>query len=74
MRAVLELPEEIGILSLRELAPLIAHLRGRHELNIFGMEVLAAALRLPAPVFLSGPSPRLQEALQLDGGRVTIVG
>ncbi len=73
VRAVLQLPEAIGILSLRELAPLIGQLRRRHELNILGMEVLAAALRLPATVLLSAPSPRLEEALRREGGRVAIV-
>lgn len=60
---VLDLPEAIDLLSLRELAPAIGRLRSRHALNILGMEVLAAADRLKADVFLSAPSPRLQAAL-----------
>ena len=61
--AVLELPEEIALLSLRELAPDIGRLRQRHTLNILGSEALAAAIRLEAEVVLATPSPRLQSAL-----------
>ncbi len=72
VRALLELPDAIGLVSLRELAPLIGQLRRRHELNILGMEALAAAVHLQAAVFLSAPSPRLAEALQREGRRVHI--
>ncbi len=61
--AVLELPEEIALMSLRELVPDIGRLRGRHTLNILGAEALAAAIRLETEVVLSMPSPRLQGAL-----------
>jgi hypothetical protein len=61
--AVLELPEDITLISLRELAPDIGRLRRRHTLNILATEALAAALRLEAEVVLSTPSPRLQSAL-----------
>lgn len=63
LAAVLELPEEIGMLSLRELGPVIAALRGRYQLNILSMEALAAAVHLEATVGLSARSPRLEEAL-----------
>ena len=39
MRSLLELPEDIGLLSLRELAPVIGQLRVRYNLNTLGMEV-----------------------------------
>lgn len=71
-RALLELPDEIGLISLRELAPLIGRLRRRHDLNIGGMEALAAAVHLRAAVFLSAPSPRLAEALRRENCRVEI--
>ena len=61
--AVLELPDDITLVSLRELAPDIARLRRRHALNILATEVLAAAIRLEAEVILSAPSARLQSAL-----------
>ena len=67
LAAVLELPDEIGLLSLRELGPMIARLRTRHQLNILGMEALAAALQLDADVALSARSPRLEEALTAEG-------
>jgi len=73
VQALLELPDEIGLVSLRELAPLIGHLRNRHDLNILGMEVLAAAVLLGADVYLSASSPRLQEALIRESRRAVIV-
>lgn len=72
IRGLLELPEAIGLLSLRELGPLIGQLRARHDLNILGVEALAAATRLEADVFLSAPSPRLESALQAEGRPVTV--
>jgi hypothetical protein len=62
--AVLELPDDIALISLRELAPDIGRLRRRHSLNILATEALAAAIRLEAEVILSAPSPRLQSALE----------
>ena len=64
VNAVLELPSEIGLISLRELAPTIARLREDHQLNVLSIEVLAAATRLDAQVFLSAPSPMLEAALK----------
>jgi hypothetical protein len=71
--ALLALPEEIGLVSLRELAPIIGRLRGRHALNILGMEVLAAAVYLEADVYLSAPSPRIVDALRREGRGVEII-
>jgi len=65
--AVMELPASIGLVSLRHLAPLIGQLRSAHPLNLLGSEALAAATHLQAEVFLSTPSPRLQEALSTEG-------
>ena len=72
-RRLLELPETVGLVSLRDLAPLIGQLRQRHDLNILGMEALAAAVQLEAATYLSAPSPRLQDALRAEGRRVEIV-
>ena len=74
IQALLELPDQIGLVSLRELAPAIGQLRNRHDLNVLGMEVLAAAVHLEADVYLSAPSPRLQEALVRESRRAQIVG
>ncbi|MGI8759338.1 MAG: hypothetical protein ACR2K0_08535 [Acidimicrobiales bacterium] len=66
LATVVELPEEIGLVSLRELAPVMARLRRRHQLNILGTEALAAAVHLDATVALSARSPRLQAALTAE--------
>lgn len=66
LRAVLELPPDIGLTSLRRLGPKIAELRRDHPLNTLGIEVLAAAITLRADVHLSAPSPRLEQALQQE--------
>jgi hypothetical protein len=71
--ALLELPEEIGLVSLRELGPVIGQLRARHDLNILGMEVLAAAVYLEADVYLSASSPRLEEALRRESRPVEVL-
>ena len=73
LQALIELPEEIGLESLRSLAPLIGHLHQRHRLNALGIEVLAAAVHLQADVYLSAPSPRLEEALRSEHRHVEIV-
>ncbi len=66
---LLELPEEIGLESLRTLGPLIGRLRRRHDLNLLSIEALAAAVHLQADVFLAAPSPRLVGALKAEGLR-----
>lgn len=73
MRGLLELPAAIGLQSLRELGPVIGQLRARHDLNILGMEALAAATRLEANVFLTAPSPRLEAALNAERRQVTVL-
>ena len=70
---LLELPDHIGLESLRTLGPLIGHLRGRHRLNALGIEALAAAVHLQADVFLAAPSPRLEDALRAEGLHVEII-
>ena len=72
VRVLLELPVAIGLVSLRDLAPLIGHLRRDHQLNILGMEALAAAKHLGADVHLSASSPLLQDALRRENINVRI--
>ena len=72
LAAVLELPADIGLLSLRELGPTIAHIRQQHQLNILSTEALAAATRLQANVHLSAPSPQLERALRSAGLKVKV--
>jgi hypothetical protein len=74
LAAVLELPDEIGLVSLRKLAPVIGRLRGRHQLNILGMEALAASVFLQAAVALSTRSPRLEDALVAEGRPFEVFG
>lgn len=66
---LLELPNEIELLSLRQLAPDIGRLRANHQLNILSIEALAAATALDAEVFLSAPSPALEASLTTEGCR-----
>ena len=73
IRALLELPDSVGLVSLRELAPVIGQLRVHHDLNILGMEALAAAVVLEADVYLSASSPRLEEALRRESRRVHVI-
>ena len=69
---LLTLPEEIGLMSLRDLGPSIGRLRSRHRLNILGMEALAAAIHLEAHVHLSANSLKLEAALHAEGLTVTV--
>lgn len=71
--ALLELPEEVGLVSLRQLGPTIAGLRERHQLNILALEALGAATYLGADVYLSAPSPLLQSALAGEGRNVRLL-
>ena len=73
MQALLELPDGIGLASLRTLAPLMGQLSRRHRLNALGIEALAAAVRLEADVYLSAPAPRLEEALRAEHRHAEIV-
>ena len=70
--ALLELPDEVGLVSLRTLAPRIGQLRRRHQLNLLGSEALAAAVHLKADVYLSVSSPRLEDALRAEGRTVRV--
>ena len=72
LAAVLELPPDIGLISLRELGPTIAQLRQHHQLNNLSIEALAAATRLRADVHLSAPSPQLEQALRSAGLKVKV--
>lgn len=65
--ALVELPLEIELLSLRHLGPAIGRLRQRHSLNLLAGEAVAAANQLGADVFLSTPSPMLEKALAVEG-------
>ncbi len=70
--ALVELPDEIGLVSLRTLAPLIGRLRRTARLNVLGMEALAACVYLEGHVLLSARSPRLEAALDAAGRACTV--
>ena len=65
--ALVELPVQIDLVSLRHLGPAIGRLRQRHSLNLLAGEAVAAANHLDADVFLSAPSPMLEKALAIEG-------
>jgi hypothetical protein len=67
VEALIELPAEVELLSLRHLGPAIGRLRQRHPLNLLAGEAVAAANHLGADVFLSAPSPNLEQALEAEG-------
>jgi hypothetical protein len=74
--AVLELPAEIGLLSLRRLGPRIGELAARHPpMNVLTREALAAAVELSARVVVAegNENPALLAALDAEGLRVAIV-
>lgn len=58
--ALEELPQEIGLLSLRDLVPVMQALRVRRPLNLLNAEALAAALLLDASLVVSTDSPLLR--------------
>ena len=69
----MELPVDIGLISLRELAPTLAHLRAHHQLNMLNIEALAAATQLRAQEFVSVASPLLEEALKYENLTVRVL-
>lgn len=73
--AVLELPSQIGLVSLRQLGPTMARLAGRHQLNLLAREALAAAVVLGATLTIASTnrSPRLVAAAEAEGMRVALV-
>jgi hypothetical protein len=74
--AVLELPAEIGLLSLRQLGPRIGELAARHPpMNILTREGLAAAVELSATVVLAegNENPALLAALDLERLSATVI-
>jgi hypothetical protein len=73
LAALLELPSDINLISLRHLGSEIGRLRRAHALNLLAIEALAAAIHLNAVVVLSVPSPRLQAALEAEECRCRVL-
>lgn len=60
--AVARLPDDVGLLSLREIVPMMGELSSIHRLNLLSLEALGAAVHLGADVLVAahndGPSLR----------------
>ena len=70
VRAVVELPEEINLVSLRSLGwPMAMLLSGGERLNLLSLEALAAAVELGAEICLSlaDDNPPLRAAASRHG-------
>jgi hypothetical protein len=66
-----ELPEEIGLLSLRRLVPVMRALPG--QLNLLTAEAVAAASVLQAPLMVTTDSSLLNAAAEASGVTVNLV-
>jgi hypothetical protein len=73
--ALVKLPEHVGLLSLRELAPTMAQGIEVHRLNLLSLEALAAAMTLNADIAMAAGSenPSLIAAAELERVAVRIV-
>lgn len=62
------MPENIGLLSLRALAPAMAELVERHRLNLLSPEAIAAAFSVPAAIRLShgNENPAVMSAAETE--------
>lgn len=72
MAALVRLPQDVGLVSMRDLAPVMATLSREHRLNALSLEALAAATFLPGElVFTAGSEgPLLSAAAASTGIRV----
>jgi hypothetical protein len=73
--ALVKLPENVGLLSLRELAPMMAEGVERHRLNVMSLEALAAAMSVNAEIAMAvgSENPLLTTAAKAEGLKVRIV-
>lgn len=73
--SLVALPDDIGLLGLRDLAPVMAELVEHHRLNAMSLEALAAATFLPADLAIAstGVNPALIDAATAGGLRVDVV-
>jgi hypothetical protein len=73
--AMVRLPDDIGLLSLRQLAPFMAEGVQRHRLNVMSLEALTAGVHLGADILLAigSENPTLIAAAKIEGVRVKLV-
>ncbi len=75
MQSLVRLPDDVGLVSLRDLAPTMAVLSERQRLNVLSLEALSAAVFLPAEIALSsiGDNPTLKSAAAVEQVRLHVV-
>lgn len=73
--AIIRLPDDVGLLSLREIAPVMAELSSVHRLNVLSLEALGAAVHLGADVLvaLENDGPSLRAAVTSVGLEYSVV-
>ncbi len=77
IRAVMELPDSVGLMSMRELAwPMAALLDDGVRLNVMSLEALSAAMELGAELCLASAdaNPTLLAAANAQGVPVRLIG
>ncbi len=69
MGAVARLPDDVGLLSLREIVPVMGELSSTHRLNLLSLEALGTAVYLDADVLvaLHNDGPLLRTAVTSVG-------
>jgi len=69
VQGIVRLPDDVGLLSLREVVPVMAELSLQQRLNLLSLEALSAAVHLRADVAvaLENDGPLLREAVSAAG-------
>lgn len=73
--AIARLPDDVGLVSLREIVPVMAELSSVHRLNLLSLEALGAAVHLGATVLVAfeNDGPSLRAAVTSAGLEYTTV-
>ncbi len=68
VQSIVRLPDDVGLLSLREIVPVMAELSSQQRLNLW-LEALSAAVHLRADVAVASENdgPLLREAVSAAG-------
>lgn len=75
VRALENLPPEIGLINLRELVPIMSALQVPRPINMLNAEALAAAVVLDADLIVTTDSPMLREGAERIGlGYIVVAG
>jgi hypothetical protein len=67
--AITRVPEDIGLLSLRDIVPIMSELASAHRLNLLSLEALGAAVHLGAALAVASENdgPLLRKAAAVHG-------